>query len=117
MEAPERIAKYRTLWEQHEAVALGPEQTRCFLLELQVPGRTAEAMHGENDATGGHVHEHAWRKSSRSGANGQCVEVGLAEDAVLVRDTKDRAGGTLVFTRRQWRRFRADPGLTGASGQ
>lgn len=34
VEDPERIAKYRTLWEQHKAVALGPEQTRRFLLEL-----------------------------------------------------------------------------------
>ncbi|WP_019852710.1 DUF5753 domain-containing protein [Actinopolyspora mortivallis] len=30
VENPEQIAKYRALWEQHKAVALGPEQTRRF---------------------------------------------------------------------------------------
>jgi hypothetical protein len=48
----------------------------------------------------------SWRKSSRSGGNGgDCVEVGQAVDEFLVRDTKNRAGGTLVFTPNTWRRF------------
>ncbi|MCA1186454.1 MULTISPECIES: DUF397 domain-containing protein [unclassified Saccharopolyspora] len=46
-----------------------------------------------------------WRKSSHSGQSGSCVEVGLASDAVGVRDTKDRDGGTLLFDRRAWRSF------------
>ena len=48
-----------------------------------------------------------WWKSSRSnGAGGQCVEVAdnLA-DAVLVRDSKDRDGGTLTFSPTAWRTF------------
>jgi len=46
------------------------------------------------------------RKSSRSGGNGgDCVEVGRAVDAVLVRDTKNQTGGTLAFTPNTWRRF------------
>lgn len=37
----------------------------------------------------------SWRKSSFTGATGSaCVEVGRAVDAVLVRDTKNRTGGT-----------------------
>ena len=48
-----------------------------------------------------------WRKSSYSGDNsGECVEVGLSGPAVfLVRDTKNRAGGTLAFAPEAWQRF------------
>ena len=50
----------------------------------------------------------AWRKSTYSGGNGSnCVEVGETERAVLVRDTKDRAGAVLTFGPDAWRRFAA----------
>jgi hypothetical protein len=49
-----------------------------------------------------------WRKSTYSGSNGgDCVEVGEAERAVAVRDTKDRAGAVLTFGPDAWRRFAA----------
>jgi Domain of unknown function (DUF397) len=49
-----------------------------------------------------------WRKSSYSGGNGSdCVEVGGAGRAVVVRDTKDRAGAALTFGPDAWRRFGA----------
>ena len=49
-----------------------------------------------------------WRKSSYSGGNGSnCVEVGGAARAVVVRDTKDRASAALTFGPDAWRRFAA----------
>ncbi|XVU30470.1 DUF397 domain-containing protein [Actinoplanes sp. CA-054009] len=48
----------------------------------------------------------AWRKATRSGANGDCVEVAKnLPGIVAVRDTKDRDGGTLVFTDTEWTTF------------
>jgi hypothetical protein len=43
-----------------------------------------------------------WRKSTRSPMN--CVEV-KADDTVYVRDTKDRQGPMLSFTRQDWKNF------------
>jgi hypothetical protein len=49
-----------------------------------------------------------WRKASYSSGNGgDCVEVGLAGNAVSVRDTKNRAGVTLDVPAKAWRAFAA----------
>jgi Domain of unknown function (DUF397) len=45
-----------------------------------------------------------WRKAARSGING-CVEVGLVDDQVAVRDSKDREGPVLIFTANEWEAF------------
>lgn len=46
----------------------------------------------------------AWRKSSFS-ASGNCVEVAVDGQSVLLRDTKDRAGTVLTFTEAEWQAF------------
>jgi hypothetical protein len=53
-------------------------------------------------SNGGSCVEVGWRTSSYSSTNGDCVEVGLRADEVLVRDTKDRPGGTLTVVRVPW---------------
>jgi hypothetical protein len=49
----------------------------------------------------------AWRTSSYSGPNGNCVEVAdLRDGRRAVRDTKDRGRGPiLMFTPGEWRAF------------
>ncbi|WP_215541426.1 DUF397 domain-containing protein [Amycolatopsis sp. CA-230715] len=49
-----------------------------------------------------------WRASSHSGGNGECVEVGTSPVAVLIRDTKQRGGGSLRMDSRPWRAFLAE---------
>jgi len=53
-----------------------------------------------------------WRKSSHSGEEQTCVETAfLADGSVAVRDSKDRSGPALVYTRGEWAAF-----LSGAKG-
>lgn len=39
----------------------------------------------------------AWRKSSRSGGSGNCVELSVGTVNTAVRDTKSRDGGNLTL--------------------
>lgn len=48
------------------------------------------------------------KKSSRSSANGQCVEVADLVDAVALRDSKDPNGPALIFNRDAWASFLTD---------
>ncbi|MER5333032.1 DUF397 domain-containing protein [Micromonospora sp. NPDC002717] len=56
--------------------------------------------------------EARWRTATRSSNNGgNCVEVAdNLPGRVLVRDSKDRAGGTLSFAPDVWRAFVASVG-------
>lgn len=50
----------------------------------------------------------AWRKSSYSGGNGDCVEVTHnLPAAVAVRDSKNPSGSRLVLASEEWRQFTA----------
>ncbi|MFQ6399175.1 DUF397 domain-containing protein [Nocardia sp. KC 131] len=50
-----------------------------------------------------------WFKSSYSGSEHACVETAFLDDGrVAVRDTKNRDGGTLIFTPAEWDAFTAD---------
>jgi hypothetical protein len=51
-----------------------------------------------------------WRTSTYSG-NGanDCVELTVGVEETAVRDSKDRAGGHLTFSRRAFEAFLADP--------
>jgi hypothetical protein len=46
-----------------------------------------------------------WRKSSYSGGDGECVEIGWCESSVAVRDSKYPTGPTLSFPATAWRAF------------
>ncbi|MBB5823887.1 DUF397 domain-containing protein [Micromonospora carbonacea] len=46
-----------------------------------------------------------WKKSSRSNAGGDCVEVATPSQAVMVRDSKDQQGPVLHFAPAPWATF------------
>lgn len=53
-----------------------------------------------------HLGSLAWRKSSYSSPQGECVEFAALPDGhVAVRDSKQQAGPALVFTRPAWQAF------------
>lgn len=46
-----------------------------------------------------------WRKSSYSGGQTNCLEVGRISDGAAVRDSKNRDAGHLTATADQWSAF------------
>jgi hypothetical protein len=69
-------------------------------------------MAGENEIANGVSADllvtAAWRKSSHSGYNGNCVEVAaLGDGAVALRNSRDPHGPALVYTRAEISAFLA----------
>jgi hypothetical protein len=63
------------------------------------------------------MERNVWRKSSRSGNDGACVEVRHRGQAVDVRDSKNPRGPILTFSRTEWEAFLGRSGDgTGARG-
>jgi Domain of unknown function (DUF397) len=51
----------------------------------------------------------AWQTSTHSGTNGACVEVARNMSGIVaVRDSKDRSGPVLTFTPAEWQAFTAE---------
>ena len=46
-----------------------------------------------------------WHKSTRSSADGACVEMTDAGTVVAARNSKDQSGPVLAFTADEWRTF------------
>jgi len=46
-----------------------------------------------------------WRKSQRSGGQGDCVEFAVVDGLIGVRDSQNSDGPVLVFDRGSWRAF------------
>ncbi|WBB77152.1 DUF397 domain-containing protein [Micromonospora sp. WMMD1128] len=51
-----------------------------------------------------------WRTSTRSGTQGQCVEVRYLDGRIEVRDSKDREGTSLALSTAAWTKFVASLG-------
>jgi hypothetical protein len=46
-----------------------------------------------------------WRKSSRSGAGNDCVELVVGRSGAAVRDSKNAQAGHLAFANADWQEF------------
>jgi hypothetical protein len=62
-----------------------------------------------NGMSAGHLEDAAWRKSSRSGAQGNCVELAWpGSEVVAVRNSRDPRGPVLIYPRSDLAAFLAD---------
>jgi hypothetical protein len=69
-----------------------------------VPIRWRKSSHSIGNG-GECVEVGAWRTSSYSAEEGQCVEVGRGEAVVLARDSMDPGGSVLGFGAEAWGAF------------
>lgn len=68
--------------------------------------RTCEAVGEAQDMKTSDLGDVRWRKSTRSGVNGNCVEFAQLNDGdIALRDSKDPSGPVLTFGRAAWSAF------------
>jgi Domain of unknown function (DUF397) len=69
-----------------------------FVTGVEKVGKMADEV--RNGMSAGDLDGAVWRKSSRSGAVGNCVELSWpVSDVVAVRNSRDPRGPVLVYTR------------------
>jgi Domain of unknown function (DUF397) len=80
----------------------GKQQRKCEMgKELQgAAWRKSTYSNGQGDCVEVGM---AWRKATHSNGIGECVEVGTVPSAILVRDTTNRSGATLHVSAETWR--------------
>jgi transcriptional regulator with XRE-family HTH domain len=87
------VQRCATVFGELRSSALSPTASAAMI----------EKIRDERHPTGGDIMlDHTWRTSTRSGGNGQCVEVRRTGDTVQMRDSKDRGGPVVSFTVAQW---------------
>lgn len=45
-----------------------------------------------------------WR-TAKGCDGGQCIEVGIQDKIIMIRDSADREGGRIALSQQQWRNF------------
>ena len=48
--------------------------------------------------------EMTWR-TAKDCDGGQCVEIGVRDNIIMIRDSADRPGGLIALGHQEWRRF------------
>jgi hypothetical protein len=82
-------------------------------VRLPIPGLTSSPNIGAHPrregclmtAEQGQYGKIAWRRSTASNAGDGCIEVAVDGSFVLVRDSRNRQGGTLKMTSERWSEF------------
>ena len=90
VEDPQEVASVAMALSMIKGCALSPGDSRQLIAESE----------GEDMAK-----EPTWRVATYTGGQGNCVEVGDADNAILIRDTKDRTSRTLTIPATVWQSF------------
>jgi Domain of unknown function (DUF397) len=87
-------------------------ERKCGMTQATDPSVVVWRKSSYSGANGECIEVATWRKSSHSGGNGNCIEVAasareVAAAEVAVRDSTDPSGPRLTFPPAAWRTFAA----------